>query len=160
MQVENTVLLQDGALHGLNNDAGSGVVNLGRLFVELLGEQVNSEVAVLAGGRRGRDADDLARAALQQQDVAYPDVVAGDGNCIERKIFRVSDRSTSNGTAFPYLNHLPSLATLGVNDTVSHLVEAVSKRVIVACIEGIRLRQREKGVMEKTKLDDLPSSSK
>lgn len=102
--------------------------------MELLGKEVDAEVAVLAGGGRRRDADNLARSALQQQDVAYADVVAGDGNCIGRKIFRVSDRLTSNGTAFPYFDHLSGLATLGVNDTVSHLVEAVAERVIVACL--------------------------
>lgn len=101
--------------------------------MELLGEQVDTEVAVLAGGRRGRNADDLARAALQQQDVAYADVVAGDGNCGGCKTLRVSDRrSTSNGTAFPYLDHLPGLATLGVDDTVSQLVKAVSKIATMA----------------------------
>lgn len=105
--------------------------------MKLFGEEVDAEVAVLASGGRGRDADDLTGTALEQQNVAYPDVVAGDGNCERRKIFRVSDRSTSNGTAFPYFDHLPGLATLGVNDTVSHLVEAVAKRVVVACIGGI-----------------------
>lgn len=81
MQVKDTVLLQNGALHGLHNNAGGGVVDLGGLLVELLGEEVDAEVAVLAGGGRGRDADDLAGAALEQQDIAYPNVVAGDGNC-------------------------------------------------------------------------------
>lgn len=110
--------------------------------MELLGEEVDAEVAVLASGGRGRDADDLARSALQQQNVAYPDVVAGDGNCKGRKVLGVSGFSTSNGTAFPYFDYLPGLATLGVNDTVSHLVEAVAERVVVACVGGIRLRQK------------------
>jgi len=48
--------------------------------VQLLGEEVNTEVAVLASLSRGGDADDLARAALQDQQVADPDVVAGDGD--------------------------------------------------------------------------------
>lgn len=140
LKVKNTVLLQDRALHGLHNDAGCRVVDLRGLLVELLGEKIDAEVAVLAGGGRGRDTDDLARAALEQQNIAYPNVVAGNGNCQRRKFFRVSDRrSTSNGTAFPYFDHLAGLATLGVNDTVSHLVEAVAERVIVACVVGIVL---------------------
>lgn len=46
--------------------------------MELLGEQINTEVAVLAGGGRGGDPDDLAGAVLEHQEVADPDVVAGD----------------------------------------------------------------------------------
>lgn len=48
--------------------------------MELLGEQVDSEVAVLAGGGGGGDPDDLGNPALEDQDVADPDVVAGNGN--------------------------------------------------------------------------------
>lgn len=78
--VEHTVLLQDGTQHSLDNDAGRGVGDEGGLLVELLGEQVNTKVAVLAGGSRGRDADDLARAALEDQDITIADVVARDGH--------------------------------------------------------------------------------
>lgn len=76
--VENAVLLEDGAEHGLDNDAGLGVGDEGRLLVQLLGEEVDTEVAVLAGGGRSRDADDLAGTALEHQEVAHADVVAGD----------------------------------------------------------------------------------
>lgn len=78
LHVEDAVLLEDRAKHGLDDDAGSGVSNERALLVELLGEQVNAEVAVLAGGGRGRDADDLAGAVLEHHEVADPDVVAGD----------------------------------------------------------------------------------
>lgn len=78
LHVEDAVLLEDGAKHGLDDNAGSGVSNERALLVELLGEQVNAEVAVLAGGGRGRDADDLAGAVLEHHEVADPDVVAGD----------------------------------------------------------------------------------
>jgi hypothetical protein len=81
-QVEDTVLLEDRAEHGLDNNAGGRVGNEGRLLVQLLGEQVNTEVAVLASGRRGRDADDLARSALEHQEVTQTDVVAGDGDSV------------------------------------------------------------------------------
>jgi hypothetical protein len=80
--VEDTVLLEDGAEHGLDNNAGGGVGNERRLLVQLLGEEVNTEVAVLASGRRGRDADDLAGTALQHQEVTQADVVAGDGDSV------------------------------------------------------------------------------
>jgi hypothetical protein len=50
--------------------------------MELLGEEVDTKVAVLAGGSRGRDADDLAGAALEDEDVTKADVVAGDGDSV------------------------------------------------------------------------------
>jgi hypothetical protein len=78
--VKNTVLLEDRAEHVLDNNRGAGVADEGRLLVQLLGEEVNTEVTVLASLSRGGDADDLARTALQDQQVANPDVVARDGN--------------------------------------------------------------------------------
>lgn len=80
--VEDTVLLEDRAEHVLDNDRRAGVADEGRLLVQLLGEEVNTKVAVLASLSRGGDADDLARTALQDQQVADPDVVAGDGDGI------------------------------------------------------------------------------
>lgn len=50
-----------------------------RLLVKLLGEQVNTEVTVLAGLSRGGDTDDLARAVLEDHQVTNADVVARDG---------------------------------------------------------------------------------
>jgi hypothetical protein len=48
--------------------------------MQLFGEEVNTEVTVLTSlGRRG-DANDLARAALKNQEIANADVVARDGN--------------------------------------------------------------------------------
>lgn len=80
--VEDTVLLEDRAEHVLDNNGRAGVADEGRLLVQLLGEEVNTEVTVLTGLSRGGDADDLARTALQDQQVADPDVVAGDGNSV------------------------------------------------------------------------------
>jgi len=78
--VEDAVLLEDRAEHVLDNDRRAGVADEGRLLVKLLGEQVNTKVAVLASLSRGGNADDLARTALQDQQVADPDVVARDGD--------------------------------------------------------------------------------
>lgn len=80
LHVEDAVLLEDGAEHGLDDDAGGGVGDEAGLLMELLGEEVDTEVAVLAGGSGGGDADHLARAALEDEDVAETDVVAGDGD--------------------------------------------------------------------------------
>jgi hypothetical protein len=78
--VKNAVLLEDGAEHVLDHDRGGRVGDEARLLMELLGEEVHTEVAVLASLRRGRDANDLARAALEDQEIANADVVAGDGD--------------------------------------------------------------------------------
>lgn len=50
LHVQDTVLLEDGTEHGLNNDAGSRVGDEGGLLVQLLGEQVDTKVSVLASG--------------------------------------------------------------------------------------------------------------
>jgi hypothetical protein len=84
--VKDTVLLEDRAEHGLDNDAGSGVGNEGGLLVQLLGEEVNTKVAVLASGRGSRDADDLAWSALEHQEVTQTDVVAGDGHSVRLRL--------------------------------------------------------------------------
>jgi hypothetical protein len=78
--VENTVLLEDRAEHVLDDHGGGRVGDEARLLMKLLGEQVNTEVAVLASLRGGGDADDLARTALKDQEIANADVVAGDGD--------------------------------------------------------------------------------
>lgn len=78
--VEDTVLLEDRAEHVLNHDRRGRVGDEARLLMELLGEEINTKVAVLAGLGRGGDADDLARAALKDQEIANADVVAGDGD--------------------------------------------------------------------------------
>ena len=76
--VEHAVLLEDRSLHGLHVHRRSRVAHRARLLVELLGEEVDTEVAVLAGVSGSRDADDLARSTLQHHKVADADVVAGD----------------------------------------------------------------------------------
>jgi len=80
--VKNTVLLEDRSEHVLDNDGRSRVGDEGGLLMELLGEQVNTEVTVLASLGGGGDADDLARAALEDQEIANADVVAGDGDSL------------------------------------------------------------------------------
>lgn len=78
--VEDTVLLEDWARHVLDDNGWGWGGDERRFLVKLLGEQVNTEVTVLAGLRRGGDADDLARASLKHQEIANADVVAWDGD--------------------------------------------------------------------------------
>jgi hypothetical protein len=77
--VDETVLLEDWAEEGVEDDRGAGVGDDARLLVQLLGEEVDTEITMLAGLRRGGDADDLARAVLKDHEIANADVVAGDG---------------------------------------------------------------------------------
>lgn len=76
--VQDAVGLEDGAEHGLHHDGGRGVGDEAGLLLQLAGEEVDTEVAVLAGLGGDRDTDDLARTALEDQDVANADEVAGD----------------------------------------------------------------------------------
>ena len=84
--VEHAVLLEDGAEHALNHDRRRWVADEAGLLVQLLGEEVDAEVAVLARVRRRGDADDLAGAALEDQQVADADVVAGDADRVRTAV--------------------------------------------------------------------------
>jgi len=83
--VKNTVLLEDRAEHVLDDDGWGRVGDEAGLLMKLLGEEVHTEVTVLASLRGGGDADDLARAALEDQEIANADVVARDGDGVGRR---------------------------------------------------------------------------
>ena len=50
--------------------------------MKLLGEEIHSEIAMLAGLSRGRDTNDLARTALKDQQITDANVMARDGDCV------------------------------------------------------------------------------
>lgn len=50
--------------------------------MQLLGEEVNTKISVLASGRGCGDADNLARTALKDQEISDTDVVAGNGDSV------------------------------------------------------------------------------
>ena len=133
--VQNTVLLEDGAKHGLHDNAGGRVGDEGGLLVQLLGEQVDTEVAVLASGRRGGDADHLARTTLEHQEVAQADVVAGDGDGVgEVRLARVTGARTRS-SRLPVdvnVNVVVVLMATGVHDAVRELVNALAEGVVLA----------------------------
>lgn len=127
LHIQDTVLLEDRAEHGLDNHARSRVGDEGRLLVQLLGEQVNTEIAVLASGGRGRDADDLARSALEHQEVAQTNVVAGDGHRVGR-LLSSGSTTTTRGNNLLVDVHIDVLGvamvvvvTVGVVVVVTHL---------------------------------------
>jgi hypothetical protein len=131
MHVEDTVLLEDGANHGLNHDAGGRVGDERRLLMELLGEEVDTKVAVLASSSRGRDADDLARAALEDEDVAETDMVARDGHGVGAL---GGLRAALDVAAFSSLN-----AVVAVLVKVTHLGLSVVTRSVYGLFDDVDL---------------------
>lgn len=79
-QVQDAVGLVDGAQHGLDDDGRRRVGDEAGLLLQLAAEEVDTEVAVLAGLGGDGDTDDLAGTALQDQDVADAHEVARDGD--------------------------------------------------------------------------------
>lgn len=136
LHVEDAVLLEDGAEHGLDNDAGGGVGDKRRLLVQLAREEVDTEVAVLASGSRRGDADDLARAALEHDKVANADVVAGDADRVGQASLAIVTATAvagaRRGVALADLN--VNVLLVRVDDSVRQLVKALAEGVVVAVV--------------------------
>lgn len=77
--VDETVLLEDRSEKGVEDDGRRGMRDNTGFLVELLGEQVNTKVTMLASLSRCGDTDDLARTVLEDDQVTNADVVARDG---------------------------------------------------------------------------------
>lgn len=139
LEIKDAVLLEDGAEHGLDDDAGGRVGNEGGLLVQLLGEEVDTEVAVLTSGRGGGDADDLARAALEHQEVAEADVMAGDGNSVGDIGAAGATRAGTGGCRLLVdvdVHVVVVLMAARVGDAVSQLVDALAEGVVVTWSKG------------------------
>lgn len=149
--VQDTVLLEDRAEHGLHNDRGRGIADERGLLVQLTGEQVYTEVSVLASlGRRG-DADDLRGTALEKEYVTNADEVALDGHTAATEAWldeadlldgSVTDASGTGGLPCVRHNHLVTAAILvmvvvmreGVYDTVSSTLHPAAEAVVLAFV--------------------------
>lgn len=135
LEIKDTVLLEDRAEHGLDNDTGGRVGDEGRLLMQLLGEQVNTEVTVLASGRRSGDANDLAGTALEHQEVAKTDVVAGDGDSVgDIAVGRVTAAGTGSSGILVDVDVDVSVMLMAtrVSNAVSQLVDTGTEAVVVA----------------------------
>lgn len=130
--VKDTVLLEDGAEHGLDDNAGRGVGDERGLLVQLLGEEVNTEVTVLARSRGGGNADNLAGAALKDQDIAIADVVARDSDGVGDASGAGRARRGGGLTDHLHIMVVDVVVVVG-EDLVCHFVQSVTKRVIVSC---------------------------
>lgn len=114
--VEDAVLLEDRTDHVLDNHRWAGVADERALLMELLGEEVDTEIAVLARLCRSGDADDLAWTTLQDQQVSNADVVAGNGDGVGRTRRAGSSRITSTWSThgdFAVLDNNVFFNTLG-----------------------------------------------
>ncbi|KAF3161273.1 hypothetical protein TWF225_009511 [Orbilia oligospora] len=76
--VDDLVLLEGWGHHVVEDNGWGWVSDNAVLLNQLVGEKVNTEVSVLASGRGGGDADDLAWALLEDDQVTDTDVVAWD----------------------------------------------------------------------------------
>lgn len=136
-EVQDAVGLEDGTEHGLDNHGGRGVGDEAGLLLQLAGEEVDTEVTVLAGLGGDRDADHLARTALKDQDVADTDEVAGDGDSLARgaTVAGLNDADVLTGS-----NDLAGVRLLmlgvgeGVHDTVGGTLNATAEGVVLAFV--------------------------
>ena len=146
--IEDTVGLEHRAEHVLDDDRRRRVGDEAGFFMELLGEEVDSEVAVLAGLGRSRDTDDLAGTALQDQEVTDADVVAGDGDGVvgtattldiaDGLTLAIADTRRATLTVFLLDDYLLALMLVarveGVENTVGGLLETMTERVVVTFV--------------------------
>jgi hypothetical protein len=77
--VNEAVLLEDRSEEGVEDNRRRWVRDNTWLLMELLGEEVDTEVTMLTSLGRGGDANDLAWAVLKDHKVTNADVVARDG---------------------------------------------------------------------------------
>jgi hypothetical protein len=80
--VQHAVRLVDWAEHILHSHWWARVADEAGLLIELLSEEIHTQVAVLAGLCRSSDADDLARATLKNHDIADADEMARDSDSV------------------------------------------------------------------------------
>jgi hypothetical protein len=79
--INESVLFEDRPQEGVEDNRWRWVRDNTWLLVELLGEEVNTEVPVLTSLSGGGDANNLAWAVLENHQVTNADVVARDGEC-------------------------------------------------------------------------------
>jgi len=140
--VNEPVLLEDGAQERVEHDGWGGVGHNTRLLVQLLSEKVNTEIPVLAGLGRGGDADHLAGTLLQDHQVANADVVAGDGE--GALLVGVDGRDVAGAVSAAravllglVLDGLVDRVVVEVVELVAAAVVSVVTAVVVAAVAGV-----------------------
>lgn len=143
-EVQDAVGLVDRAEHGLDHNGGRGVGDEAGLLLQLAGEEVDTQVAVLAGLGGDRDADDLAGAALQDEDVANADEVAGDGDGLadgaavaglhDADLLADAVAVAGRTALVAHDDILTVMVVEGVEDAVSSTLDAAAERVVVTLV--------------------------
>lgn len=127
-KVKDAVLLEDWAEHGLHGDRWRWARDEGGVLVELLGEQVNTEEAVLAGSLAGGDLDDLAWATLEDDNVTVADMVGWDGD----GVWVAAGGGGRGGGVDADVDGWGGVVG-AVDHAVSGLVESMAEGVVVSC---------------------------
>lgn len=103
--------------------------------MQLLGEEVNTEISVLTSSRRRRDADDLAGSALQHQEVAKADVVARNRDSVgDISTTTLARAAISHPNLFLDVHiHVVMVAVVvvRVDNLVGKLVDALTEGVVM-----------------------------
>lgn len=103
--------------------------------MQLLGEEVNAKVSVLAGGSGGGDADDLARSALQHQEVAEADVMARNGNSVgDIRATSWARAAVSHPDLLLNVHVNVVMVVVRVDNLVSKLVDTLAEGVVVTVL--------------------------
>lgn len=137
VDVEDAVGLEDGAEHGLDNHGRRGVGDEAGLLLQLAGEEVNTEVTVLAGLGGDRDADHLARTALEDQDVADANEVAGDRDGLAggATVAGLDDTDSLTGSLVTGTGLNDLIATFkGVSEIVGNTLHATAEGVVLTLV--------------------------
>jgi len=82
LKIKNSVLSEDWAEHSLQDNTWGWVGDDSGLFPQLLGEEINTQVAVLTGGRGGGDLDQLTRTSLKDENITQADEVGRNGDSV------------------------------------------------------------------------------
>lgn len=136
MDIEDTVGLVDGSKHGLDNNRGRGVGDEAGLFMKLTGEEVNTEVAVLASLGRDGDTDHLARTSLEDEEITDTDEVNGDGDTLLAgdTATRLDDTDLLTGTRSALDNNLLTLMVERMEEAVGSTLNAAAEGVVVTFV--------------------------
>lgn len=141
--IDETVLLEDGSEKGVEHDRGGRVRDNTRLLVKLLGEQVHTEVTMLTSLGRGGDADDLARAVLEDDQITNADVVARDGEGALGRLVGRRDVSGLGDVGVVVSGSSDGVVVVDISSvrvSTVRIVLAHFERVGARVVEGVRVR--------------------
>jgi hypothetical protein len=104
--------------------------------MHLLGEEINTQVSVLASGGRCCDSDDLARTTLKNQEITQADVVGWDGDGVG---FDGAARCwLTTTTSYGNVNFFPLITRTSTDETLGSTFNSMCERVVVTWL-GVRI---------------------